>query len=431
MDVPGNRRFSNPIRYRFSANGETTSLTPEHAKYLRVANKVLEGVLSSASYSGLPQHNRRIKLEDGTTIYAATRFGQQELRINLPIEMRKKKPRKEIIALPAQDRLVVGLYGLKTLHKFSEKNGTASAEFSASGGEWEYIYDYCSGWNSHAVYFDWMYDTIEQYQRNPEGRIAFYSKSWELLSTVPNVASCLDIAYGNGRHYILSIYSSGGVQSYALEAYSERGELKASINLPVEAIYFPHYLAVCGPRIWVLYTSSGGDSDRDGNYIAMYDTKTLSYGGSVDAPRSVFAFSANRQGSGTVFGTARLGDVPQADLTVELRDVKTGAVVSTLACPAALYPPFNQRFTFSGIDGTDLWMAAVDYAGDFMGTVDSDNAGTLVLYKSKPPYSGWTASYDTGLPVTSTYYRSFDFPLMSDDYTPAPPPVEVETEPGD
>lgn len=78
------RRFAGALRKGFLINGKPAQPGTLHAPYLKSAYNLLEQVLADADKNKLAQRERSITLADGTRLMASTRFGQNEIRIDVP-----------------------------------------------------------------------------------------------------------------------------------------------------------------------------------------------------------------------------------------------------------------------------------------------------------------------------------------------------------
>lgn len=85
-----------PLRKRFFINGKPAPADPEHTKYIKPANKLLERVRKEMGGS-LQQYQQRVTLEDGATLIASMRHGQAEIHIDIPRggKQEEKKPEEE------------------------------------------------------------------------------------------------------------------------------------------------------------------------------------------------------------------------------------------------------------------------------------------------------------------------------------------------
>ena len=87
-------------RKRFLINGITSALTTVHAKYLKPAREFLESVKQQANFGKLDQLTQRYENEDGVKFTASSRFGQDEMVIDVPHKveepvLEEKKPEEK------------------------------------------------------------------------------------------------------------------------------------------------------------------------------------------------------------------------------------------------------------------------------------------------------------------------------------------------
>lgn len=73
-----------PLRKRFFVNGEPVSGSTLHAPYLKPANTLLNAMKQRMQLGGLQQLAQRYTTEDGAVLTAISRFGQDEIRIDVP-----------------------------------------------------------------------------------------------------------------------------------------------------------------------------------------------------------------------------------------------------------------------------------------------------------------------------------------------------------
>lgn len=73
-----------PLRKRFFVNGEPVTGSTLHAPYLKPANNLLAEVKQRMQVGGLQQLAQRYTTEDGAVLTAISRFGQDEIRIDVP-----------------------------------------------------------------------------------------------------------------------------------------------------------------------------------------------------------------------------------------------------------------------------------------------------------------------------------------------------------
>lgn len=72
------------LRKRFFVNGEPVAGSTLHAEYLKPANTLLNAVKQRMQMGGLQQLAQRYVTEDGAVLTAMSRFGQDEIRIDVP-----------------------------------------------------------------------------------------------------------------------------------------------------------------------------------------------------------------------------------------------------------------------------------------------------------------------------------------------------------
>lgn len=73
-----------PLRKRFFVNGEPVTGSTLHAQYLKPANTLLNAIKQRMQLGGLQQLAQRYITEDGAVLTAMSRFGQDEIRIDVP-----------------------------------------------------------------------------------------------------------------------------------------------------------------------------------------------------------------------------------------------------------------------------------------------------------------------------------------------------------
>lgn len=73
-----------PLRKRFFVNGEPVAGSVLHAPYLKPANVLLNAVKQRMQLGNLQQLAQRYVTEDGAVLTAMSRFGQDEIRIDVP-----------------------------------------------------------------------------------------------------------------------------------------------------------------------------------------------------------------------------------------------------------------------------------------------------------------------------------------------------------
>lgn len=73
-----------PLRKRFYVNGEPVAGSTLHAPYLKPANTLLNAVKQRMQMGGLQQLAQRYITADGALLTAMSRFGQDEIRIDVP-----------------------------------------------------------------------------------------------------------------------------------------------------------------------------------------------------------------------------------------------------------------------------------------------------------------------------------------------------------
>lgn len=72
------------LRKRFFVNGKPVTGSTLHAEYLKPANVLLDAVKQRMKLDNLQQLAQRYITEDGATLTAMSRFGQDEIRIDVP-----------------------------------------------------------------------------------------------------------------------------------------------------------------------------------------------------------------------------------------------------------------------------------------------------------------------------------------------------------
>src|SRR5574340_722728 len=72
------------LRKRFFVNGEPVAGSTLHAQYLKPANALLGEVKRRMQLGNLQQLAQRYTTETGATLTAMSRFGQDEIRIDVP-----------------------------------------------------------------------------------------------------------------------------------------------------------------------------------------------------------------------------------------------------------------------------------------------------------------------------------------------------------
>lgn len=73
------------IRKRFLVNGRPVAGSVLHAQYLKPANALLTEVKRRMQFGNLAQLTQRYITDDGATLTAMSRFGQDEIRIDVPL----------------------------------------------------------------------------------------------------------------------------------------------------------------------------------------------------------------------------------------------------------------------------------------------------------------------------------------------------------
>lgn len=80
------------MRKRFFINGKPVAGSGLHARYLRPAHVLLDALRQRMQMGNLQQLAQRYVTEDGATITALSRFGQDEIRIDVPVQGRGEVP---------------------------------------------------------------------------------------------------------------------------------------------------------------------------------------------------------------------------------------------------------------------------------------------------------------------------------------------------
>lgn len=94
-----------PLRKRFFVNGKPTTGSTPHAEYLKPASVLLHAVKQRMQTANLQQLVQRYTTEDGATLTAISRFGQDEIRIDVPYAPQGKRvplAPQEMIYTPRQ-----------------------------------------------------------------------------------------------------------------------------------------------------------------------------------------------------------------------------------------------------------------------------------------------------------------------------------------
>lgn len=78
-------------RRRFLIAGVTSAATVVHAKYLKPAREFLESVKQQAGFGGLQQLSQQYTNEEGVKLTASSRFGQDEMVIDVPGGKKEKE----------------------------------------------------------------------------------------------------------------------------------------------------------------------------------------------------------------------------------------------------------------------------------------------------------------------------------------------------
>ena len=88
-------------RKRFLINGVTSAATTLHAKYLKPAREFLEAVKQQMGFGGLDQLTQRYENEEGVKFTASSRFGQDEMIIDVPKPpegpVPEEKPKEKVV----------------------------------------------------------------------------------------------------------------------------------------------------------------------------------------------------------------------------------------------------------------------------------------------------------------------------------------------
>lgn len=113
------------MRKRFFANGEPTAGTVLHAPYLRIAQGLLDAVKMQMQASGLQQLGQQYTTETGVTIRATSRFGQDEIWIDVPVQ---PSPPQEL----PKPEFMDGYYVWAAIVNQSS-NATFARQYSANG----------------------------------------------------------------------------------------------------------------------------------------------------------------------------------------------------------------------------------------------------------------------------------------------------------
>lgn len=93
------------MRKRFFVNGKPVAGSVEHAPYLRVAHVLLDQVKQRMQTGSLQQLAQQYTTETGATIRALSRFGQDEIWIDVPgIPPNEPNPRERVVCVWLPDR---------------------------------------------------------------------------------------------------------------------------------------------------------------------------------------------------------------------------------------------------------------------------------------------------------------------------------------
>ena len=95
-------------RRRYLVNGITSAGTELHARFIKPARELLEQVKNEMLPARLKQHSRRYTNEEGVKLSATSRFGQDEMVIDVPVEPKQRKPKDEQPDLKITPYLWVG-----------------------------------------------------------------------------------------------------------------------------------------------------------------------------------------------------------------------------------------------------------------------------------------------------------------------------------
>lgn len=199
-----------PLRKRFFVNGKPTTGSTLHAEYLKPATVLLGAVKQRMQIGNLQQLAQRYTTEEGATLTAMSRFGQDEIRIDVPYAPQGKRvplapqemiytPRQRTI--PGRGRVLIATGPEGRIYTVAgDLSGVVPITDLVTPGPVMGIY---GGPRSFCVSgTDQMYNLPAEHPDYPS-RVTFYDRNWIERASIDYPGHLTSsVTFHNGRHVV-------------------------------------------------------------------------------------------------------------------------------------------------------------------------------------------------------------------------------------
>lgn len=382
------------VRHRYYRNGEPSEGSTLHAPYLKPATTLMDAVKRRMQLGNLQQLAQRYVTEDGAVLTAISRFGQDEIRIDVPAPVAPPVRRDGKVMIQLIDYTLWLLDEAGTgLVEYNQRGTATGRAFpglvppnGVSGGIRDVIHAHKALWVGFVDYSGGG--------NGDGGVLRIDSNTGEVKRVGYSDPSGLAVVLTSTPSHVLALYDNNAGTSFVLVKMTPAGEIEAQAT----GEYSGNVSALFADDDSVHVVGAGGDIgfwQLSGTYLKTFDLQTLT--------GTTTSFVAAN--SPTASGTTSAWDAPLGRMLTTGDDAVEGTYHDWEAAGGALEPIVS--YEFDHMTSIDPWVTCGDVLLKFhhAGAVEvqrgNARAGTVPDYfSSLPIWDGDGAVWSVISPVS-------------------------------